>query len=236
MAFANRIRSSLPLVTKILKSDSLSAAHGSSAQRSVLCPTFTNSELSKNFSTAPGKKEVKVKVPLVLFGGSGNYASALYIAAVKANALEKVESEILDIVESTKRSPTFSQFTKDLSVPADTRVKAINEISAQAKFSDVTKNFLVLLSQNGRLKNLETIAKRFVELTMAHKGEVKAIVTSVIELIGQGKKVILEQKIDPSILGGLVVEFDKKVFDMSIKTRARQMERYLREPANLDSL
>lgn len=170
----------LPLVTKILKSDSLSAAHGSSAQRSVLCPTFTNSELSKNFSTAPGKKEVKVKVPLVLFGGSGNYASALYIAAVKANALEKVESEILDIVESTKRSPTFSQFTKDLSVPADTRVKAINEISAQAKFSDVTKNFLVILSQNGRLKNLETIAKRFVELTMAHKGEVKAIVTSVI--------------------------------------------------------
>ncbi|PQP96443.1 ATP synthase subunit O mitochondrial [Prunus yedoensis var. nudiflora] len=251
MAFAKRIRSSLPLVTKILKSDSLSATHGSSAQRSVLCPTFTNSELSKNFSTAPGKKEVKVKVPLVLFGGSGNYASALYIAAVKANALEKVESEILDIVESTKRSPTFSQFTKDLSVPADTRVKAISDISTQAKFSDVTKNFLVILSQNGRLKNLETIAKRFVELTMAHKGEVKAIVTSVIplpaveekelketlqELIGQGKKVILEQKIDPSILGGLVVEFDKKVFDMSIKTRARQMERYLREPANLDSL
>lgn len=84
------------------------------------------------------------------------------------------------------------------------------------------------------------------------------------ELIGQGKKVILEQKvctgfsvcssihislyigwksdslfhmqIDPSILGGLVIEFDKKVFDMSIKTRARQMERYLREPVNFDNL
>lgn len=40
----------------------------------------------------------------------------------------------------------------------------------------------------------------------------------------------LLQQIDPSILGGLVVEFSQKVFDMSIKTRAKQMERFLREP------
>ncbi|GLU00258.1 hypothetical protein SLE2022_176380 [Rubroshorea leprosula] len=86
---------------------------------------------------------------------------------------------------------------------------------------------------------------------MAHKGEVKAIVTTVIplppqeekelkktlhEIIGQGKKVNLEQKIDPSILGGITVEFDKKVFDLSIKTRAQQMERFLREPVHLGNI
>lgn len=82
------------------------------------------------------------QVPLALFGGSGNYASALYLAAVKANSLEKVEAELVNLVEAIKKSPTFSQFTMDLSVPAETRVKAINEISAEAKFSDVVKNFL----------------------------------------------------------------------------------------------
>lgn len=41
-------------------------------------------------------------------------------------------------------------------------------------------------------------------------------------------------QIDPKILGGLVVEFGQKVFDMSIKTRAAQMERFLRQPINLD--
>lgn len=41
-------------------------------------------------------------------------------------------------------------------------------------------------------------------------------------------------QIDPSILGGLVVEFSQKVFDMSIRTRAAQMERFLRQPINLD--
>ncbi|PIN15980.1 H(+)-transporting two-sector ATPase [Handroanthus impetiginosus] len=84
---------------------------------------------------------------------------------------------------------------------------------------------------------------------MAHRGEVKATVTSVIPLPeqeekelketlqnipGQGKQVKLEKKIDPNILGGLVVEFGQKVFDMSIKTRAAQMERFLCEPTNLD--
>lgn len=77
-----------------------------------------------------------------MFGASGNYATALYIASVKANVLDQVESEILALVEASKTSPTFSQFLKDLSVSADTRVKAITEISTQAKFSDVTKNFL----------------------------------------------------------------------------------------------
>ncbi|XVE76712.1 hypothetical protein DITRI_Ditri13aG0003500 [Diplodiscus trichospermus] len=247
MAMAGRIRSTLPLFNRIVRSDSLSPySHRSTLHQTLLCP-----ELSKNYSTASPKKEEKVKVPIAMFGGSGKYASALYLAAAKGNALDKVESELLDLVESSKRSSMFSQFTKDLTVPAKTRVKAINDICDQAKFSDITKNFLVLLAEYGRLKYIESIAKRFVELTMAHKGEVKAIVTTVIplppqeekelketlqEIIGQGKQVKLEQKIDPSILGGILVEFSQKVFDLSIKTRAKQMERFLREPVNIGPL
>lgn len=43
-------------------------------------------------------------------------------------------------------------------------------------------------------------------------------------------------QIDPSILGGLVLEFSQKVFDMSIKTRAQQMERILREPVSIANI
>ncbi|PSS26466.1 ATP synthase subunit O like [Actinidia chinensis var. chinensis] len=248
MAMAGRLRSTLSLFQRILRSDSLSSTQRSTVQRSLLCPTFTNPEFSKNYATASPPKDQKIKVPLTLFGVSGNYASALYLSAVKANKLDKVESELIDFVEASKRSSTFSQFMKDLSVPGDTRIKAIKEICAGAKFSDIMNNFLAVLAENGRLRHLESIAKKFTELTMAHRGEMKAIVTTVIplpteeekelketlqDIIGHGKKVNLEQKIDPSILGGLVVEFGQKVFDMSIKTRARQMERFLRDPVNL---
>nr|KYP48840.1 hypothetical protein KK1_029483 [Cajanus cajan] len=140
---------------------------------------------------------------------------------------------------------------KDLSVAKNVRVKAFQDICGAAKFSDVTKNFLVIVAENGRLKNLDKIAKRYAELAMAYKGEVKATVTTVVplppeeekalketlqEIIGSGAKVNLEQKIDPSILGGLVLEFNQKVFDMSIKTRAQQMERVLREPVSIANI
>ncbi|OIV98341.1 hypothetical protein TanjilG_16668 [Lupinus angustifolius] len=66
--------------------------------------------------------------------------------------------------------------------------------------------------------------------------EEKALKDTLQEILGIGAKVHLEQKIDPSILGGIVLEFNQKVFDMSIKTRAQQMERILREPVNIGSI
>ncbi|CAL1404625.1 unnamed protein product [Linum trigynum] len=244
---AGCIRSALPLMNRIARSHSSFAPQRAAVHRALQSPALaSSSESSRNYATAAAPpKEQKVKLPIALYGGAGNYASALYIASKKANVLDKVESELLDLVQALEKSPTFSQFTKDLSVPADTRVKAINDIADQAKFSQVTKTFLVVLAENGRLRSIDTIAKKFAELTMADKGIVKATVTTVMplppseekelketlqQIIGQGKQVTLEQKIDASILGGLVVEFSQKVFDMSIKTRAKQMERALMEP------
>ncbi|KAG6485362.1 hypothetical protein ZIOFF_053899 [Zingiber officinale] len=134
----------------------------------------------RTFAIQTQPTEAKVKVPLKLFGGSGNYATALFIASTKANALDKVEAEILDVVEASKRSPRFSKFIKDMSIPKKTRVKTVTEIFSEAGFSDVTKNFLAVLADNGRLAHIDRISKRFVELTMAQRGEVKVIVTTVI--------------------------------------------------------
>lgn len=245
-----RIRSGLPLLNRILRSDSLSTQR-SAIQRSVLTPAFTASQPSKNLSTSTAQKEEKIKLPITLYGGTGNYASALFIAAKRSKVLDQVESEILDLIAASKKSPKFSQFLKDLSVRADTRVKAINEICATAKFSEITKNFLVIVAENGRLSYLESIVNKFKQLTMADKGIIKAIVTTIMplppqeekelketlqDIIGQGKTVEVEQKIDPSILGGIMIEFEQKLFDMSIRTRAKQMERFLREPVDFDAL
>ncbi|XP_072985038.1 ATP synthase subunit O, mitochondrial-like [Typha latifolia] len=244
MALSRSLRSGLPRFHKLLAPES-ALPLGTIADPSSRNPNLPISESSRNFATQTMPTEAKIKVPLSLFGGSGNYASALFLAASKANMLDKIESEILDIVDASKKSPLFSQFMKDLSVPRETRVKAVQEIFSEAGFSHVTKNFMAVLADSGRLRHLERIARRFVDLTMAHKGEVNVIVTSVIplpaeeekelkqtlqDILGQGKTVKLEQKIDPSILGGLVIEFGQKVFDMSIKTRAKQMEKFLREP------
>ncbi|VAI48554.1 unnamed protein product [Triticum turgidum subsp. durum] len=101
-------------------------------------------QASRGLATQTDKpKENKIKVPKALYGGTGNYASALFLAAANANSLEKVESEILDVVGASKKSPMFSQFMKDTSVPKETRVKAITEIFSEAGFTDITKKFLL---------------------------------------------------------------------------------------------
>ncbi|KAF3332761.1 ATP synthase subunit O [Carex littledalei] len=240
MALSRRLGSSLPLLRQLINPESIVPL------RSLANPNLAVSEGSRTFASEVKSSgaEPKPKLPKALYGGSGNYASALYLAAAKSKSIEKVESEILDVVQASKKCAIFSQFTKDLSVPKETRVKAIQEIFGEAGFSDVTKNFLAVLASNGRLRNLERIAKRYVELSMIHRKELKVVVTSVIPLPAEEEKELkqvfaeklpgitlkIEQKIDPSILGGVVVELGERVLDMSIKTRVKQMEKILREP------
>lgn len=207
--------------------------------------------VERNYSTGSQVKETHVMVPIPMYGVAGNYASALYVSAVKANMLDRVESELKTLMEAINSSPSFRNFIKDLSVPRDTRLKAVREIFEESSFSDITKNFLAVAADLGRLRQLESIAKAFMRLTLAHKGEVHAVVTTVIPLpaeeekdlkqvlgkiLGPGKTVKFEEKIDPSILGGLIIDFEDKRFDISIKTRAAKMERLLYEPVDFLNL
>ncbi|ERN11793.1 ATP synthase subunit O, mitochondrial isoform X1 [Amborella trichopoda] len=249
MAMASRIRAGFSLIRKTLNTTP-QFAETLSPVGSSCNPIYSHFQQSRNYTKEIHTKEPEVKVPLVLFGVPGKYATALFSAAAKSNCLDKVESDILNLVEASKKSPLFSQFIKDPSVPAETKVKAVQEIASEAGFSEITKNFLAVAAQNRRLGLIEKIVKCFTELTMAYRGEVKAVVTTVIPLpeqeekelketlqdvIGHGKTVKLEQKIDQSIMGGIVVEFAQKVFDMSIRTRAKQMEKFLRDPVNFEN-
>ncbi|WVZ19522.1 hypothetical protein V8G54_006844 [Vigna mungo] len=141
MALCNRVRSGISLFNK---STSVTS-HCSNLQRSLVAPSIslvriinpTVSNFLSSFTSVPSIRlklfessmkriHLENSVPLALYGGSGNYVSALYIASVKANAIEKVESELLQFVEAVKNSSIFSQFIKELSVAKDVRVKVIH--------------------------------------------------------------------------------------------------------------
>jgi F-type H+-transporting ATPase subunit O len=77
-----------------------------------------------------------------MYGVAGKYASALYITAVRKNALEPVEAELQQVCGAAETNPVFADFLKDPSVPKTVRVKAIVEIFKNTKFNDLTKNFL----------------------------------------------------------------------------------------------
>jgi F-type H+-transporting ATPase subunit O len=193
---------------------------------------------------AKGSTDEHVEVPLPMYGVAGKYASALYISAVRKNVLEPVEAELQQVRGAAETNPVFADFLKDPSVSKTVRVKAIVEIFKNTKFNDVTKNFLAVLAENGRLSRLPQITSAYTELLLAHRGEVLVVVTAALELTKQelediknamkgylkpGQTLKIEQKVDRSIIGGIVVDIQDKHIDLSIDTKIRQMEKLLAE-------
>jgi F-type H+-transporting ATPase subunit delta len=96
----------------------------------------------------------------------------------------------------------------------------------------ITANFLGVLADNGRLGELKAMIKAFRSLAAKHRGETTAEVTSarpldddqVVKLKANlkarlGRDVAVEARVDPEILGGLIVRLGSQMIDSSIRTK-----------------
>lgn len=213
--------------------------------RSIPAPAQRILPQVAHFSSEKGvEREAHVQVPIQLYGVHGRYASSLYVVATRANMLEPIHQELKEVVKALKESPTFIQFNDDASVPEATRVKVVRDIFEELGFSEISVNFLAILAENDRLRELPKIADKFSELFMAYKGEVKACVTvahplspkemdqlkdSLKRYVKPGDTILMDQKVDRSVLGGLVVEIGDKYIDISLATQLKKFQKLLSE-------
>lgn len=167
---------------------------------------------------------------------AGRYASALFDLASEAGTVTAVESD-LDKIEAALAE--LNEFKMLISNPRVTRAEAEAALSGVAKvmgLSDLTKKFLGTLAQNRRLGQLPAIVRAFRAIAAAQRGEVTAEVTSAHALSDaqidqlknkltarEGRTVKLTAKVDPDLLGGLVVTIGSKRIDASIRTRLNSL-------------
>jgi F-type H+-transporting ATPase subunit delta len=103
-------------------------------------------------------------------------------------------------------------------------------------------NFLRVVARNGRLFALPSIIRAFRGLAAAARGEATAEVTSaaplsdaqrqnLAETLRQkiGKTVTLNEHVDPSLIGGLVVKVGSRMIDSSLKTKLTAMKVAMKE-------
>ncbi|MDP2307226.1 MAG: ATP synthase F1 subunit delta [Pseudomonadota bacterium] len=108
----------------------------------------------------------------------------------------------------------------------------------------ITINFLRLLLDKDRFAALSNIVREYRALSDAEAGRVRATVTTAAELtpvmreaVGRaltqttGKKVVLESRVDPSLLGGLVAQVGGRVYDASLRTRLERLQLTLVNPS-----
>jgi F-type H+-transporting ATPase subunit delta len=162
----------------------------------------------------------------------GRYALALFELAREGQGIEAVERSLASVTAALAESEDFRRLTTS---PLIGRADAGRAIAAAADGLDldpVTRNFLGVLAHNRRLAELPAIVRAFRQLAARHRGEATAEVTSAHPLSDEqvdalkdqlrrriGRDVSVDLRVDPALLGGLVVRLGSQMIDSSIRTR-----------------
>ena len=163
---------------------------------------------------------------------AGRYASALFDLASEAGTVTAVESDLDTLARALAESPEFASLTTNPKVSRSDAEKALAALAKTMKLAPLTANFLGVVAHNRRLAKLPGVIRAFRAIAAAQRGEVSAEVTSAHTLTDaqvetlrgkltarEGRTVKLTTKVDPALLGGLVVTLGSKRIDASIRTR-----------------
>ncbi|MDP1730865.1 MAG: F0F1 ATP synthase subunit delta [Devosia sp.] len=170
------------------------------------------------------------------------YAAALYDLAQDDKTVDAVEAGLAAIARLAGESADFERFLRSPVISADVKAATIETILAQAKVHPTVANFVKVVARNGRLFALPTIIKSFRALAAEGRGEISAEVTSAAPLskaqlsdLAQtlkrkiGKTVTLNEHVDASLIGGLVVKVGSRMVDSSLKTKLTAMKIAMKE-------
>ena len=173
---------------------------------------------------------------------AGRYATALFDLARETNAIDAVKADLdgfdaligesADLVRLV-RSPVFS---------ADEQGRALSAVLDRAGIGGLAARFLKLVTSNRRLFAVRDMIRGFRELAARHKGEATAEVTVAEPLKAQylealratlnsvsGKNVDLDIRIDPAVIGGLVVKLGSRMVDTSLRTKLNAIKHAMKE-------
>jgi F-type H+-transporting ATPase subunit delta len=173
---------------------------------------------------------------------AGRYATALFELAREQNAIDTVKvnldrfdalvAEIADLARLL-RSPVLS---------ADEQGRALSGVLDKVGIDGLAANFLKLVATNRRLFAALDMVKAYRALVAKHKGEVTAEVT-VAEKPSEAhlaaikdalravtkKDVQVDVKVDPAIIGGLVVKLGSRMVDSSLRTKLNAIKLAMKE-------
>ena len=192
--------------------------------------------LVRSLSTSAATAQL-VKPPVQVFGLEGRYASALYSAAHKNKALEIVEKELTQFQQSLKTDAKLKEFMINPTLKRSLKVDALKHLATKTNLSATTSNLLGILAENGRLGKLETVINAFKIMMAAHRGEVtcevitakpldqaqrQSLEAALKKFLKGNESIQLTAKVDPSLIGGMIVSIGDKYVDMSVASKVKK--------------
>ena len=175
-------------------------------------------------------------------GVSGRYATALFELARDEKSIDAVKADLDKFDAMLSESADLRRLVRSPVFAADTQLKALSAVLDKAGISGVAANFLKVLTNNRRLFAVTDVIRAFGALVARFKGEASAEVTVAEPLSDKnldalkaalkqvsGKDVTLNVKVDPSIIGGLVVKLGSRMVDSSLRTKLNSIKHAMKE-------
>jgi F-type H+-transporting ATPase subunit delta len=175
-------------------------------------------------------------------GMAGRYAAALFDLAREANAIDAVKADLDRFDALLAESPDLMRLVRSPVFPADEQLQALAAVLQRAGIGGLAEKFLKLVTANRRLFAVRDMVKAFRGLVADHKGEATAEVTVAEPLKDDhaaalknalkavsGKDVDLNIKIDPAIIGGLVVKLGSRMVDTSLRSKLNAIRHAMKE-------
>ncbi|OAG25159.1 F1 complex, OSCP/delta subunit of ATPase [Alternaria alternata] len=204
---------------------------------------------TRSYAAAAAPTGSANKPPVALFGVDGTYASALYTAAAKTNALDPTAKSLQALQGVFQKDAKLNQILHAPSLSVSDKQQIVQELQKHIGGADkdgIVKNFLSTLAENNRLGVLQGVVEKFGVLMGAHRGEVELTVTSAAPLdnktisrlenaiknsqyVQNGQTLKVVPKVNPEIRGGLIVEIADRTIDKSVAAKMAKMNKLLKD-------
>lgn len=166
------------------------------------------------------------------------YAKSVLDLAIETGQLEQVYSDMQYLQDLTKGSREFQNLLRSPVINAETKIRAIEAVT-KGNISELTMSFLRLMINKTREVSMPEIVASFIQQYKDKKGiqtvklttatpvsdSVKQSIIAQVKKTGNIDRLELEEKIDPSIIGGFVLQVGDKLVDASISYDLQNIER-----------
>ncbi|THH41654.1 ATP synthase F1 subunit delta [Neolewinella litorea] len=175
---------------------------------------------------------------------AARYAQSLIELAQERNQLEVIKADV-DTLLAMGRNRDFALLLSSPVVPPSKKQAVLTQLLEKAKADKLTRLYVKLLIDKGREVDMLGILKEFneqykrlknistVQLTSAAPLTAATLEAIKQQLISSGMtedRIELHTKIDPDLIGGIILEFDGKVYDASVAHKLKNMKDELRKP------
>jgi F-type H+-transporting ATPase subunit delta len=170
-------------------------------------------------------------------GVAERYAAALFDLADERRVLDDVASDLRELRAMLAASSDLSRLVRSPILTRSEQAKAIAALAQSAGFSPLIRDFLAVVAKNRRLFAVPAMIEAYLARLAERRGEVTAEVTAAqplnetqLALLSEqlrrsvGRRVSIDARVDPGLIGGMIVKIGSRMIDGSLRSKLQRLQ------------